>query len=303
MYVPPQAASTTTRRSPPPPTLPLFSSIQLSTPSSPPSSCLSFVQQPNSCPIIHCESPPIVDHDAMRCAREDVKGISINHSHSRVSLSTVRIKRLRRVSMSGQIALSTNVGASTSTQAQERTVLPPPSAVSPELCKTNEKHEGQPNGHGHRREVAKGAVAPKLLVPPDRHDANAVDDTRNSPPHEYPANEKPDEDNHSAAASGQEHALIPSTNLGLQNPSVASELSTMANDNDSAPLTDNLFTTSCMESPATPSSPSKKKKKNKKKKVCSILFPRSPRSNSMAIFTVPLIPCYPHSLCNSEAQI
>ena len=219
--------------------------------------------------------------------------------------------------MSGQIALSTNVGASTSTQAQERTVLPPPSAVSPELCKisechsSNQKHEGQPDGH--RREVAKDAVAPKLLVPPDRHDAHAVDDTRNSPPpaaavrngNEYPANDKPDEDNHSAAASsGQENALIPTTNLGVQNPSVASELSTMAN--DSAPLTDNLFTTSCMESPTTPSSPSKKKKKNKKKKVSSILFPRSRTShidgnvrNSTHSLLSPLTPF----ICNSEAQI
>jgi hypothetical protein len=200
------------------------------------------------------------DHDdAMRCVLE-LEGISINHS----KVSTIRFRRLSRVSMSGQIALSSQRGAASSNRVQERTVSPPPS---------REKA---------RDEAAGAAGAQKQLMPSatrqeaaakQRHDVNAVVHTSDSPPpaagrNEYPAKVMPEEYNNNAAVPHKENIHIVTTNLSTKIHSVVSEISIKA-DESALPVND-LFAD--MDYPMMPLSPSKKKKKNKKKKVSPRVF-------------------------------
>lgn len=246
----------------------------------------------HSPPCPWCSEHPVNDHDAMRCVREQGEGTSINHSR----LSTIRFRRFSRVSMSGQISLSTHdVGAAspTATHVQERTVLPPLSrSVSTEQCESKQCHpssdirEGKSNDY---RDVAvEGTAPPKQLKLPttasatqqeasaqERHDAKGEDHTRNSHPpaagrNEYHTNEKPDEgnNNNSAAAETRNTRIVTMNLWPNEVASVTAEMSTKAD--DSAPLTVELFAD--MESASSPSSPSKKKKKNKKKKVSSLSF-------------------------------
>ena len=211
------------------------------------------------------------DHDdAMRCVLE-LEGISINHS----KVSTIRFRRLSRVSMSGQIALSSQRGAASSNRVQERTVSPPPSSH-------RNSTEHRETANCYRDEAAGAAGAQKQLMPSatrqeaaakQRHDVNAVVHTNDSPPpaagrNEYPAKVIPEEYHSNAAMPQKENIHIVTTNLSSKTHSVVSEISIKA-DESALPVND-LFAD--MDYPMMPLSPSTKKKKNKKKKVSPRFF-------------------------------
>ena len=212
------------------------------------------------------------DHDdAMRCVLEHVEGISINHS----KVSTIRFRRLSRVSMSGQIALSSQRGAASSNRVQERTVSPPPSSH-------RNSTEHRETANCYRDEAAGAAGAQKQLMPSatrqeaaakQRHDVIAVVHTSDSPPpaagrNEYPAKVIPEEYHSNAAMPQKENIHIVTTNLSSKTHSVVSEISIKA-DESALPVND-LFAD--MDYPMMPLSPSTKKKKNKKKKVSPRFF-------------------------------
>ena len=199
------------------------------------------------------------DHDdAMRCVLE-LEGISINHS----KVSTIRFRRLSRVSMSGQIALSSQRGAASSNRVQERTVSPPPS---------REKARDEAAGAAGVQKQLMPSATRQEAAAKQRHDVIAVVHTSDSPPpaagrNEYPAKVIPEEYHSNAAMPQKENIHIVTTNLSSKTHSVVSEISIKA-DESALPVND-LFAD--MDYPMMPLSPSTKKK-NKKKKVSPRFF-------------------------------